>query len=444
MFSLFYRVVLAFFCSRDCAVTRNKDCAGSVPVFAIAVATAVVLIALPFLRARQSLRASWRELIETPRKRMNMLPRPLTDLSEQDFVSLVANSVSEKRDLDFKRDLPGGSDKDTKEFLADVTSFANAQGGDLVFGIEDRNGVAIGVPGIDVNNIDSVQLRLESVIRDGVAPRLFVKMHCILTTEGRGVLVIRIPASLVAPHRIQFKNSGRFWNRNSRGKYEMDVQELRHAFTESEAMPQRLRALHEGALGYASGINMPFSMARLPTAVVSIMPLGFLRETRDILLMGENTLLPPRAARGFECLPILEGFIWYNPADENGAVNTFALTHRTGRIDASWQFGEFVQRDSRSILLAYLDDFENGLGEIVLHGVGRLKQYGIEGPWVVMTTILWIKPAMLVLRSGRHSRPAWRDQARLPELILEQVKDKADLEPVVRAFWLLFGLNMPK
>jgi len=36
------------------------------------------------------------------------------------------------------RDLPSGSDADKKEFQADVTSFANAAGGDLVFGIEEK------------------------------------------------------------------------------------------------------------------------------------------------------------------------------------------------------------------------------------------------------------------------------------------------------------------
>lgn len=37
--------------------------------------------------------------------------------------------------LDYKRDLPGDKDAEKKEFLADVTSFANAGGGDIVFGI---------------------------------------------------------------------------------------------------------------------------------------------------------------------------------------------------------------------------------------------------------------------------------------------------------------------
>lgn len=45
--------------------------------------------------------------------------------------------VPESRTLEYKRDLPDPKDRDSKrEFLGDVTSFANAQGGDIVYGIE--------------------------------------------------------------------------------------------------------------------------------------------------------------------------------------------------------------------------------------------------------------------------------------------------------------------
>lgn len=38
-----------------------------------------------------------------------MLDRPRPDLSEQDCPSLVTNEVAEGRDIEFKRELPGGS-----------------------------------------------------------------------------------------------------------------------------------------------------------------------------------------------------------------------------------------------------------------------------------------------------------------------------------------------
>ena len=92
---------------------------------------------------------------------------------------LVADKVAESRTLDYKEKLPGQSDGEKKEFLADITSFANASGGDLVFGVaEERDvqnrptGIPKGITGLGMINVDARKLRLEAVIRDGIEPRL--------------------------------------------------------------------------------------------------------------------------------------------------------------------------------------------------------------------------------------------------------------------------------
>src|SRR5438067_2427899 len=91
---------------------------------------------------------------------------------------LKADAVREARQLDYKEMLPGGSDDDKREFLSDVTSFANGAGGDLIFGIRERReegrataeiDTIVGLPGL---NVDAERLRLENIIRDGVAPRM--------------------------------------------------------------------------------------------------------------------------------------------------------------------------------------------------------------------------------------------------------------------------------
>jgi predicted HTH transcriptional regulator len=66
-----------------------------------------------------------------------------------DLEQLVADRVPEGRELEYKRELPGNADEDKREFLYDVTSLANASGGFLIYGIEekrDENGKATGEP----------------------------------------------------------------------------------------------------------------------------------------------------------------------------------------------------------------------------------------------------------------------------------------------------------
>ena len=93
---------------------------------------------------------------------------PLERVSEADLQRLIADGVRESRDLDFKRD-PVGDDRDAKrEFLRDVTSFANTAGGYLIIGMAEAAGVADALIGLTARPPDDEKLRLENVIRDAV------------------------------------------------------------------------------------------------------------------------------------------------------------------------------------------------------------------------------------------------------------------------------------
>src|SRR5687767_2839466 len=104
-----------------------------------------------------------------------MYAKDFDAIEKADIDQLVTNQVTERRTLDYKQSLPGGSDGDKKEFLADVSSFANASGGYLIFGIRDRRdseGKPTGVPeiveGLD-GNADQEILRLGGRKGKGVA-----------------------------------------------------------------------------------------------------------------------------------------------------------------------------------------------------------------------------------------------------------------------------------
>src|SRR5438309_1617191 len=97
--------------------------------------------------------------------------KSVEQITAADLERLVTNGVSESRSLEYKETLPGGSDQDKREFLADVSSFANAIGGDLVYGARDardESGKPTGTPdaivGLDVTNLDQAIQRLENVL----------------------------------------------------------------------------------------------------------------------------------------------------------------------------------------------------------------------------------------------------------------------------------------
>ena len=371
-----------------------------------------------------------------------MIELPIDAIDENSLQRLIDNQASEGRDLEFKRELPGGGDEASREFLADVTAFANAQGGDIIYGLEEHNGAAVDLPGLEVDDPDAVILRLEGKMQTGIEPRLIgTRTRWVPLANGRGALVLRIPGSLIAPHRVTFKNCARFYGRNSRGKYELDVHDLRHAFTEAAKLPQQFRQLHAQAIAAAQGVDMPFAIEKAPFAAISVAPLGLFREERMIDVTRENAVVPVRVG-GFTALDTIERVLMHAPVSEDGRVGSYALTYREGRMDAAFVIGGvrlFGGEERRTIWPA---TFEQGVMAMANATQMQLRAHGIEGPWVIMTSIVGAKGFQMILGDGFPTAVAFRNSVLLGQHVVERIEVDA-LMPIARAFWLLFGVQRP-
>lgn len=103
---------------------------------------------------------------------MSLAHVALGDLDEHHLTELVERGVRELGRVEYKRKLPGGKDGERKEFLADVSSFANAGGGELVYGIDEEGGAPTDLVGLDLGNPDAEVSLWNNLIRDGLDPRL--------------------------------------------------------------------------------------------------------------------------------------------------------------------------------------------------------------------------------------------------------------------------------
>jgi len=93
-----------------------------------------------------------------------MINKKIEDITEADLQALIDNKVLEGKTIEYKRELPTNADSGKKEFLADVTSFANTSGGDLLFGIEEDHAShePRSLIGIEVDNIDNENISIGS------------------------------------------------------------------------------------------------------------------------------------------------------------------------------------------------------------------------------------------------------------------------------------------
>jgi predicted HTH transcriptional regulator len=75
-------------------------------------------------------------------------------MEEADLQRLIDDGVPEGREIDYKLDLTVGTDEQKKEFLADVSSFANTVGGTLYIGIREENLLPVELVGLSVADQD--------------------------------------------------------------------------------------------------------------------------------------------------------------------------------------------------------------------------------------------------------------------------------------------------
>ena len=80
---------------------------------------------------------------------MYLLGKRADQIDAEDISRLVTNQIQETKALDYKKELKLSQDKDKKEFLFDITSMFNTDGGCLIYGIEERKdekGQNTGIP----------------------------------------------------------------------------------------------------------------------------------------------------------------------------------------------------------------------------------------------------------------------------------------------------------
>lgn len=172
-----------------------------------------------------------------------LLDKKIESININDIQSLVENSVCENKSLDYKRELHIDTDADKREFLADISSFANSNGGEIIFGIEEDSieKIPTKIVGIPYENDDILIRKLEDFIRQSIQPIILnIEYKVIELVDNKCILIIRIPQSLIAPHRVEYKGHNKFFTRNNKGKYQMDVNELRLSFNSGLNLEKRI------------------------------------------------------------------------------------------------------------------------------------------------------------------------------------------------------------
>jgi hypothetical protein len=371
-------------------------------------------------------------------------------ISHADIDWLIANEVKEGRTLEYKQQLPGNADKDRKEFLADVSSFANAAGGDLVYGVIEKRdaGNTTGIPesilGLRIK-ADLETRRLDSMIQAGIAPRIAgIRIQVVDGFTDGPVLVLRIPKSYAAPHMVSFQEHFKFYSRNNGGKYALDVVELRAAFALSESQPERVRRFRDERLARIVAGETPLHLKEAPKVVLHILPVSALTSGSyiDIHRLHDDYkgLRLPCFTPGapFQFRYNLDGLLSWDSQSEREPHFAYAQAFRNGAVEYvdTWTLGG----DLQGVLPA------NRIEESLIRGLRDylriMSGLDILPPLVVMASLLGVRGYRIVQNKPLATCPPIdRDDLLLPDVMIEEMGDEADrlLRPAFDALWQAAG-----
>jgi len=377
---------------------------------------------------------------------MSLLNKRLESLEERDLRSLIENQVLEGKTIEYKLVLPSSSDEDKREFLADVSSFANASGGHLIYGIKEESGVPVGIPGLRNIDPDAEILRLENMMRDAIEPRIPGVSLRAIPLEASGVgIIIRIPRSWALPHVVKFKAHWRFYSRTSAGKYPLDVHELQAAFALSDATAERIRNFRIERLSKIVAGETPIVMPETAKLALHIVPfVAFDPAVRfDVSALFDDVIrLGPIHSSSWNRRHNFDGLLAYEVPREGDFAFTYLQIFRNGMIEAV-EADMLRPRNGRHIIpgVAYEEELLTALSRFV----DIQKKIGVEPPLFIMLSLIGVSGYTIATHPSDpipyRTQLIDRDTLIIPEVLLDSFEFEPGevMRPLFDSIWNAAG-----
>lgn len=398
--------------------------------------------------------------------------KPLAEIEESDLRILIDDKVAERKTIEYKRDLPGNSYKDRKEFLADVSSFANTVGGYLIYGIDTKHGIPVELCGVELASVDDFKLTCENRLRDGLFPQIPpFDIHPIELSTNIYVIILRIPRSWSIPHRVTLENHGHFYGRNSAGHFQMDVPQLRTAFELAGTIAERVRSFRVERLSrISSGEETPAPLnEQEPKIVLHLIPLNAFSTSVSLdlkplnvsfngKLLDKGKLLEPLSvwdeeptvnmrfnidgiARSTRAQYNSTSAIGYTQVFRNGIIESVDTSLIGINAQSVARFGSNIDPMSFSG-----ERYERKILEATKRYIVLQKFLSVELPFFIMVSFLGVKGYKIVIQKSVHHIAEFTNEIDrmnliIPDVIVENFDyDLAEImRPIFDTVWNAAG-----
>jgi len=271
---------------------------------------------------------------------MNLFDKPFTEIEKDDIEALLDRD--ENRYLEFKQELNIDTGDEKREFLADISAFANGGGGHLFFGIKEENGIAAEITPIECSNPDKLKLKIDSIIRSNLDPPIFgVEIQPVKIEANAYIIGIQVPNSWNRPHMIKMGRP-KFYGRNSGGKYPMDAQEIRSTIIGSETLIEKIKMFREKRIAELSSGHFPMKLYKDRLLVIHVCPIvsftpGYQCDFDNFIKNHQENLCLVKKFDGSDERHTFNGFMRYSNLGgeyKNPVVGASAEIYRSGIIES--------------------------------------------------------------------------------------------------------------
>lgn len=372
---------------------------------------------------------------------MSLQNIPIERITFADLQALKDAAVRESRTIDYKKTWQLSDEASKKEFIADVASFANAGGGDIVYGISEAAGVPDAIVGLSGFDFDKEMLRAQSLLASWIDPRVAgASFRLVERVPETPVLVVRVPRSWNGPHMVTYNGYNRFFSRNANGKYEMDVRELKDAFLSASGRSARLRDFRLDRISRIAANDVGVRLASNYAVALHLLPLGELPvfDYSKILTLQQKYFWPignggcsPRI--NFDgCMfanERLNDVLSYLQIFRDGAIEAVVCSPRTQEAKEISQGYEFDVRERIPQLMSGL--MELGVGPPFILGLAHVNVTGMT---------MHIPPTVSLMHEPRAFD---RQHIIVPEAVIEDISAPIDivLKPIFDIVWNACGIR---
>jgi len=360
-----------------------------------------------------------------------MIEKDINKIGEPELLSLKDNDYyKEGKKIEYKQSLPTNSKDDKIKFLAGISAFANAGGGDFIIGIIAEKGIAKKIEGVEIDDPDREKLRLEQIIRDGISPRIpSIIIRDIKLTNKKTVFIIRVYQSWISPHRVIFCGHDKFYSRDSAGKHPLDVNELRIAFNLTESLNNKIKNFRIDRISKIISGEIPIAFSDYPKIVLHFIPLSSLATFKNYEL---NKYFSRNK----------DGFIAYHLFNEKMS-DIYIQIYRNGIIEYIEGWTLMLYEGNK---LIYSKSF---IDEIVTSSKRYLevqKSINVDLPIILFMTLIGVKDYSLKdterIFPTSHEKPKIdRNELFFPDILIEDydIDIKMVLKPWFDLLWNACG-----